>query len=84
MGSMHTNLEELPQGFERLAAFYGERASAGVGLIITGGISPNQEGILAPNRSVLDSIEGVLQGNGPVVCRGLARWRTSSVEFYRQ
>ncbi|MBE3675269.1 NADPH-dependent 2,4-dienoyl-CoA reductase [Pseudoalteromonas distincta] len=61
MGSMHTNLEELPQGFERLAAFYGERARAGVGLIITGGISPNQEGILAPNRSVLDSIEGVEQ-----------------------
>ncbi|WP_166109529.1 NADPH-dependent 2,4-dienoyl-CoA reductase [Pseudoalteromonas sp. Z9A5] len=61
MGSMHTNLEELPQGFERLAAFYGERASAGVGLIITGGISPNQEGILAPNRSVLDSIDGVEQ-----------------------
>ncbi|MEI8626243.1 NADPH-dependent 2,4-dienoyl-CoA reductase [Pseudoalteromonas sp. B137] len=61
MGSMHTNLEELPQGFERLAAFYGERASAGVGLIITGGISPNQEGILAPNRSVLDSMDGVEQ-----------------------
>ncbi|XQF91738.1 hypothetical protein ACOBV8_19920 (plasmid) [Pseudoalteromonas espejiana] len=36
-------------------------ARAGVGLIITGGISPNQEGILAPNRSVLDSIEGVEQ-----------------------
>ncbi|MGO2011006.1 MAG: FAD-dependent oxidoreductase [Pseudoalteromonas sp.] len=61
MGSMHTNLEELPQGFERLAAFYGERAKGQVGLIITGGISPNAEGILAPNRSVLDSQRGVEQ-----------------------
>ncbi|KPH95954.1 2,4-dienoyl-CoA reductase [Pseudoalteromonas porphyrae] len=59
MGSMHTNLEELPQGFERLAAFYGERAQGQVGLIITGGISPNPEGILAPNRSVLDSSTAV-------------------------
>ena len=31
MGSMHTGLEELPDGMERLAAFYGERAEAGVG-----------------------------------------------------
>lgn len=61
MGSMHTNLEELPQGFERLAAFYGERAKGQVGLIITGGISPNPEGILAPNRSVLDSTAAVEQ-----------------------
>lgn len=35
MGSMHTNLEEHPGGFERLAAFYGERARGGVGLIVT-------------------------------------------------
>ncbi|OUS72247.1 NADPH-dependent 2,4-dienoyl-CoA reductase [Pseudoalteromonas sp. A601] len=61
MGSMHTNLEELPDGFTRLAAFYGERAQGGVGLIITGGISPNPEGILAPNRSVLDCQTGVAQ-----------------------
>ncbi|MBQ4833490.1 NADPH-dependent 2,4-dienoyl-CoA reductase [Pseudoalteromonas sp. MMG010] len=61
MGSMHTNLEELPEGFERLAAFYGERAKGQVGLIITGGISPNQAGILAPNRSVLNSVEGIVE-----------------------
>jgi len=61
MGSMHTNLEELPDGFARLAAFYRERAQGQVGLIITGGISPNSEGILAPNRSVLDSFGGVAQ-----------------------
>ena len=44
MGSMHTGLEEHPDGSERLAAFYAERASGGVGLIITGGFSPNTEG----------------------------------------
>ncbi|MGO1430033.1 MAG: FAD-dependent oxidoreductase [Halomonas sp.] len=44
MGSMHTNLEEAPNGFERLAAFYAERAQAGVSLIVTGGIAPNAEG----------------------------------------
>ncbi len=44
MGSMHTNLEEAPDGFARLAAFYAERASEGVSLIVTGGIAPNAEG----------------------------------------
>ena len=44
MGSMHTGLEERPQGFERLAAFYAERARGGVGLIVTGGFGPNTEG----------------------------------------
>jgi 2,4-dienoyl-CoA reductase (NADPH2) len=43
MGSMHTGLEELPQGFERMAAYYAERARGGVGMIITGGIYPNVE-----------------------------------------
>ena len=43
MGSMHTGLEELPQGFERMAAYYAERARGGVGMIITGGIYPNRE-----------------------------------------
>ncbi len=44
MGSMHTGLEEAEGGFERLAAYFTERAKAGVGMIITGGISPNEEG----------------------------------------
>ena len=44
MGSMHTGLEERPDGFERLAAYYAERAAGGVGLIVTGGIAPNLEG----------------------------------------
>ena len=41
MGSMHVGLEEAPNGFERMAAFYAERARGGVGLIVTGGIAPN-------------------------------------------
>lgn len=44
MGSMHTGLEELPDGPQRLAAFYAERAAGGVGLIVTGGIAPNMKG----------------------------------------
>ena len=41
MGSMHTMLEEVPGGIERLAEFYAERARGEVGLIVTGGIAPN-------------------------------------------
>lgn len=44
MGSMHTGLEEHERGFERLAAFYAERARGGAGLIVTGGIAPNDAG----------------------------------------
>ena len=43
MGSMHTGLEEAPDGFARMAAYYAERARGGVGMIITGGIAPNTE-----------------------------------------
>lgn len=48
MGSMHVGLEEEKNGFEKLAAFYAERAKGGVGLIVTGGISPNIAGWVAP------------------------------------
>jgi len=44
MGSMHVGLEEMPNGFERMAAFYAERARGEVGLMVTGGISPNEAG----------------------------------------
>ena len=53
MGSMHTGLEEAPNGFERLAAFYAARAKGGVGLIVTGGIAPNFAGRLEPRASQL-------------------------------
>ena len=42
MGSMHVGLEEVPNGFARMAAFYAERARGDVGLIVTGGIAPNE------------------------------------------
>lgn len=48
MGSMHTGLEEEKNGFERMAAFYAERAAGEAGLIITGGIAPNRAGWVAP------------------------------------
>jgi 2,4-dienoyl-CoA reductase (NADPH2) len=48
MGSMHTGLEEEKGGFDKLAAFYQARAKGGVGLIVTGGISPNARGRLTP------------------------------------
>jgi len=48
MGSMHLGLEEEKGGFDKLAAFYAERAKGGVGLIVTGGISPNISGWVAP------------------------------------
>lgn len=44
MGSMHTGLEDIEGGFERMAAYFAARARGGVGMIITGGISPNWEG----------------------------------------
>jgi 2,4-dienoyl-CoA reductase (NADPH2) len=53
MGSMHTGLEEEKKGFEKLAAFYQARAKGGVGLIVTGGVSPNMRGRLAPFGSEL-------------------------------
>lgn len=48
MGSMHTGLEENKEGLHKLAAFYEERARGGVGLIVTGGFSPNLRGRLTP------------------------------------
>ncbi len=57
MGSMHVGLEEAPGGYDRMAAFYAERAKGGVALIVTGGISPNDHGVTFQGGSKLDSIE---------------------------
>lgn len=59
MGSMHLGLEEMPSGFERMAAFYAERARGGVSLIVTGGIGPNPEGAVHAHAATLDSEEKV-------------------------
>ncbi len=48
MGSMHTGLEDRSRDFPRLAAYFRERAEGGVGLMVTGGISPNLVGWLKP------------------------------------
>ena len=57
MGSMHVGLEEVDGGYERMAAFYAERAAGGVGLIVTGGISPNDHGVTFFGGSKLDTVE---------------------------
>ena len=53
MGSMHTGLEETGNGFEKLAVFYARRARGGVGLIVTGGIAPNSDGVGFPGAATL-------------------------------
>ncbi|MEP7351354.1 MAG: NADPH-dependent 2,4-dienoyl-CoA reductase [Sphingorhabdus sp.] len=71
MGAMHTGLERQDRAEERIAAFYRERAEGGVGLIITGGVSPNPEGRLDPeapclspgsdeawHHAIIDSVQG--------------------------
>ncbi|WIV89010.1 NADPH-dependent 2,4-dienoyl-CoA reductase [Proteus appendicitidis] len=55
MGSMHTGLEENPNDAPKLAQFYAKRAAAGVALIVTGGISPNKQGVLLPHAATLMS-----------------------------
>ncbi|YCI83553.1 NADPH-dependent 2,4-dienoyl-CoA reductase [Enterobacteriaceae bacterium] len=59
MGSMHTGLEEHPDGVARLAAFYAERARHGVALIVTGGIAPSPEGVAIAGGAVLNAPEQV-------------------------
>ncbi|WP_017604065.1 NADPH-dependent 2,4-dienoyl-CoA reductase [Nocardiopsis alkaliphila] len=61
MGSMHVGLEEAPNGFERMAAFYAERARGGVGLIVTGGIAPNPEGATFSGSAKLTTDEEVAE-----------------------
>jgi 2,4-dienoyl-CoA reductase (NADPH2) len=55
MGSMHTGLEEAQNGYERMAAYFAERAKGGAGLIITGGVAPNFEGWTSPFGAKLTS-----------------------------
>ena len=56
MGSMHTGLEDRFYNYPKLAAYFRERAKGGVGLIVTGGISPNRQGWLLPFGGTLSSI----------------------------
>lgn len=80
MGAMHTVLERLDRPAERIAAFYRERADGGVGLIITGGVSPNPQGRfdtnglwLAPGRDEAwhRAIVGSVHGTDTKMCMQL-------------
>ena len=61
MGSMHVGLEEVPNGFQRMAAFYAERARGEVGLIVTGGIAPNAQGRPMKGGAMLIDEDGAEQ-----------------------
>ncbi|MBK1685599.1 2,4-dienoyl-CoA reductase [Rhodoferax fermentans] len=77
MGSMHVGLEEVKDGFNRMAAFYTERVKGGVGLIVTGGIAPNDRGRPMPGGARLTTeaeaekhrvvTEAVHQAGGKIV-----------------
>ncbi|MGB3724374.1 MAG: NADPH-dependent 2,4-dienoyl-CoA reductase [Glaciecola sp.] len=59
MGSMHTGLEEAKNGHVRMAAYFKERAKGGVGLIVTGGIGPNDEGATHMKTNLLNTDEQI-------------------------
>lgn len=59
MGSMHLGFEGLPDAWPRLAEFYAERARGGIGLIVTGGVAPNEQGSFGPDGTVLTSEAGL-------------------------
>ncbi|PHI20377.1 NADPH-dependent 2,4-dienoyl-CoA reductase [Lewinellaceae bacterium SD302] len=61
MGSMHTMLEDVPDGIERMTTFYRERAQGEVGLIVTGGHAPNKQGLALPFGHAFDNEELAVQ-----------------------
>mgnify|MGYP001603877216 CR=1 FL=1 len=65
MGSMHTGLEDHARDYDKLAAYFAERARGGVGLMVTGGIAPSIQGWLAPFGGRLSMrLQGSLQRKG--------------------
>lgn len=60
MGAMHTGLEECGDDFNRLVGFYNARAAGDVGLLITGGIAPNEAGRLSPSSAKLTNMDEVV------------------------
>ncbi len=55
MGSMHTGLEDKARDYPKLARYFAERAAGGAALMVTGGISPNIRGWIAPMAGTLNS-----------------------------
>jgi 2,4-dienoyl-CoA reductase (NADPH2) len=77
MGSMHTGLEDHARDFGKLAAYFAERARGGVGLMVTGGFSPNIAGWLKPFASRLSmpwhvarhrKVTSAVHANGGRIC----------------
>jgi 2,4-dienoyl-CoA reductase (NADPH2) len=77
MGSMHTGLEDRASDFPKLAAYFGERAAGGVGLMVTGGFSPNMMGWLTPFAGKLSwpwearkhrQVTAAVHENGAKIC----------------
>ncbi len=69
MGSMHSGLEDRFYNYPKLAAYFAERAKGGVGLIITGGISPNRQGWLLPAGGTMNTWGDVI--NHRIVTRAV-------------
>ena len=66
MGSMPTGLEDRFDNYGKLAEFYRERARGGVGLIVTGGISPDRRGWLLPFGGTLNFLGAAWPSSAPV------------------
>ncbi len=87
MGSMHTGLEEHPDGFHRMARFFGDRAAGQAGLIVTGGISPNESGRLGLGGATLEDgatghtliTDAVHQAHGKILMQILHGGRYSRI-----
>ncbi len=80
MGSMHTRLETEPDGIAKQIAFYAERARGEAAILVTGGFSPNAEGIFDPEGPRIDDPEEALylrpiceavQAEGSLICAQL-------------
>lgn len=91
MGSMHTGLEDRPWHIDELAAYFAERARGGVGLIVTGGYSPNVRGWLLPFGSQMTTrlnahrhqrvTEAVHEGGGRIALQILHAGRYGYTPF---
>ena len=57
MGSMHVGLEEERGPLRKMAAYFARRAEGGVGLMVTGGVAPNDEGRTMPGAGRLATAE---------------------------
>ncbi|MDR3388858.1 MAG: NADPH-dependent 2,4-dienoyl-CoA reductase [Rudaea sp.] len=77
MGSMHTGLEDHARDYDKLAAYFAERARGGVGLLVTGGLAPNIAGWLKPFGGRLSmpwhvarhrKVTGAVHANGGRIC----------------